>query len=62
MPTFMHWECNDRLAGEFASWEAKGPGSLRVCLLDQLYSLTEKEIWKGLKIKVLPGTEKRETW
>jgi len=39
------------LAGEIAAAKAKGPGSLRVQLLDALYSLDETTVQKQIKIE-----------
>ena len=39
-----------RLAGELAAREAKGPGSLRVGLLDRLWTLGEAEVLAGVKL------------
>ncbi len=39
-----------RLAGELAASDAKGPGSLRVGLLDKLWTLGEAEVLAGVKL------------
>ncbi len=39
------------LAGEIAAAQAKGPGSLRVLLLDALYNLDEATVEKQIKIE-----------
>ena len=39
------------LAGEMASKVSKGPGSLRMNLLDKLYNISSDEIINNVKIK-----------
>ncbi len=43
------WAC--RLAGELGAAGAKGPGSLRVGLLDHLYCMSEQEVTGGIRLK-----------
>lgn len=40
-----------RLAAELGSQGAKGPGSLRVGLLDNLWTLTEEQLTAGAKVQ-----------
>ena len=42
------------LAGEIGMESARGPASLRMHLIDALYSLDEQTITSGVKISVLP--------
>ena len=39
-----------RLAAELGSVGAKGPGSLRVGLLDNLWTMTEQQVLEGAKV------------
>jgi hydroxyethylthiazole kinase-like sugar kinase family protein len=39
-----------RLAAEEAAKEAKGPGSLRAGLLDQLYAMDESTVVRGVRL------------
>ena len=39
-----------RLAAELGSVGAKGPGSLRVGLLDNLWTMTEQQLLEGAKV------------
>jgi hydroxyethylthiazole kinase len=41
------------VAGEIAAEQARGPGSLQLTLLDELYQLDEQTLAKRLKLTVI---------